>query len=349
MLRRLLVVTALLALGLLLLVAGLLGSAHLAIRGLGGPLPLVLTALEGRDLPVTIVVANTASQRTPRAQVLDPARDPTPDAPYEMSHPAFVLAWPDGRKLLVDTGMERAAARDFGRTLELVGAAPAEPHGSVVEQLPELASGRLAVVFTHLHTDHTQGLGALCAARGGAAIELFQTPAQAARGNYTTRPGAAAIEAAGCARRTLLADEPLAPLPGFPGVGVVWAAGHTPGSQVVIAALRGEDGAPRRIAFAGDVANAVDGIRYDVPKPFLYRLLIVPEHEARLAEVRRFLRHLEEVGVALAPSHDALHLRSLALPFAGDQSRNESSSGSVATLARVPSAIADATPSGPVP
>jgi glyoxylase-like metal-dependent hydrolase (beta-lactamase superfamily II) len=112
---------------------------------------------------------------------------------------------------------------------------------------------------------------------------------------------------------TRLAEAPLAALPGFPGVGVVWAAGHTPGSQVVLAALRGQDGAPRRLAFAGDVANAVDGIRHDVPKPPLYRLLLVPEDDARLGAVRRFLGHLEQAGFAVVPSHDGLHLRELGL------------------------------------
>jgi hypothetical protein len=84
---------------------------------------------------------------------------------------------------------------------------------------------------------------------------------------------------------------------------------------VVLAALRG-DGAPRRLALAGDVANAVDGIRHDVPKPFLYRLLLVPEDDARLGAVRRFLGHLEQAGFAVVPSHDGLHLRELGLPLA---------------------------------
>jgi len=316
MLRRLLGIAALLVLALVGIASALVGAAHLGMRGLGGPLPLTLTGLEVDDAPVALQVADTARQRVPRAQVLDPSRDPSPDAPYEMAHPAFLFRWADGRMLLIDAGMEPAAAAAFGRTLELVGAEPAEPRGSAVEQLPELAAGRLAVVFTHLHTDHTQGLGALCAARGGAPIELFQTPAQASRGNYTTRPGAAAVEQAPCVRKALLPDEPFALLPGFPGVGVVWAAGHTPGSQLVIAALHGADGSPRRIAFTGDVANAIDGIRYDVPKPLLYRLLIVPENDERLGEVRRFLGHLEQAGVVLAPSHDGLHLRSLGLTFA---------------------------------
>ena len=91
MLRRILAAVALLALATLLLAAGWLGYAHWTIHGLGGPLPLALTALEGDDLPIGLVVADTARQRTPRAQVLDPARDPSPDSPYEMSHPAFLV------------------------------------------------------------------------------------------------------------------------------------------------------------------------------------------------------------------------------------------------------------------
>jgi glyoxylase-like metal-dependent hydrolase (beta-lactamase superfamily II) len=316
MLRRVLRIVALLFAAALLLVALLLVQAHWAMRGLGGPLPTDLSALVGDDLPVRLVVANTASQRLPRAQVLDPGRDPTPDAPYEMSHPSFLLTWADGRRLLVDAGMDAEAARAFGATLERVGGAPTQTHGSAIEQLPELASGPLAVVFTHLHTDHVQGLVPLCAARRGAEILLFQTAAQADRRNYTTRPGAALLESAGCARVTRLADAPLAELPGFPGVGVIWAAGHTPGSQVVLAAVRGPDGTVRRFAFAGDVANAVDGIRHDVPKPFLYRTLLVPEDDARLGTVRRFLAHLEQAGFAVVPAHDLLHLRELGLPRA---------------------------------
>jgi glyoxylase-like metal-dependent hydrolase (beta-lactamase superfamily II) len=316
MLRRALRIAALPLLAVLALAAGLLLAAHVQIRGLGAPLPRDLAALGALDLPVALRVANTASQSVPRAQVLDPARDPTPDMPYELADAAFLLTWADGRKLLIDAGMEPEAALAFGRTLEWVGAAPTRPHGSAAQQLPELASGPLAVVFTHLHTDHTQGIGALCAARRGAETLLLQTAAQAERRNHTTRPGAAQLEAAGCLKPVRLPDAPLAPLPGFPGVAVLWAAGHTPGSQVILAALRGPDGTVRRFAFAGDVANAIDGIRHDVPKPLLYRLLVVPEDDRRLGELRRFLGHLEQAGVVVVPSHDGLHLASLGLPAA---------------------------------
>jgi len=318
--RRTLRLLALVLLAALVVAAAGLGLAHRGVRGLGAPLPADLPALEaGPDLAVDVLVVNTASQPVPRAQVLDADRDPAPERPYVLGHPAFVLTWADGRRLLVDAGMDRAAAASFGRPLELLTAAGSvEAHGDVAEQLgADALGGPLGLVFTHLHVDHTQGVRALCAARRGAPIALFQTAAQAARRSYTTRAGAAHVEEAGCVRRTILPDAPLAALPGFPGVAVLWAAGHTPGSQVILAAVRAEGGAPRRIAFAGDVANAVDGIRADVPKPFLYRLLVVPEDDARLGEVRRFLAGLERAGFALAPSHDLVHLRALGLRFAG--------------------------------
>jgi glyoxylase-like metal-dependent hydrolase (beta-lactamase superfamily II) len=310
--RALKILAALVALAIAV-VAAFVGAAHYGIRGLGGPLPKDLAALDGADAPVRLAAVNTSRQALPRAQVLDPDRDPTPDRAYEMSHPAFLLAWADGRKLLVDVGMEPQAAREFGATIEIVGAAPAEALGSAAEQLPELASGRLGVVFTHLHVDHVQGIGALCALRGGAEIEVFETPAQQERRNYTTRPAAALLEAAACARPVRLAEAPLAPIPGYPGVGVIWAAGHTPDSQIVLARVAAPGEPPRRLAFAGDAVNAVDGARFDVPKPLLYRLLVTPEDDARLGEVRRFLGHLEQAGFSLAPAHDLLHLRELGL------------------------------------
>jgi glyoxylase-like metal-dependent hydrolase (beta-lactamase superfamily II) len=107
---------------------------------------------------------------------------------------------------------------------------------------------------------------------------------------------------------------PLAPVEGFGGVGVVDAGGHTPGSQVVLAVLRGE-GAPRRLAFTGDVANHVAGIRLDVGKPPAYRLLVVPEWDERLGRVRRWLRHLEQdLGFELVVAHDRAQLEALDLP-----------------------------------
>jgi hypothetical protein len=80
---------------------------------------------------------------------------------------------------------------------------------------------------------------------------------------------------------------------------------------VVLAVL----GGGRRLAFTGDVANHVEGIRRNIGKPLLYRLLVVPESPQRLDRMRRWLRHLEsELGFELVVAHDRAQLAALALP-----------------------------------
>jgi glyoxylase-like metal-dependent hydrolase (beta-lactamase superfamily II) len=123
------------------------------------------------------------------------------------------------------------------------------------------------------------------------------------------------VEHAGCTERVRLSGTKLIPLDGFPGVAVIPAAGHTPGSQVIAAAVGGEGGGPKRYLFSGDVTNTIDGVRGDLSKPLLYRLVIVPEDDDRLGELRRYLRVMEqEQHMTIVVSHDQLHLHSLDIP-----------------------------------
>jgi glyoxylase-like metal-dependent hydrolase (beta-lactamase superfamily II) len=270
------------------------------------PAPESLLVRDAGAGPIRVSVVNTASQIMPRSTVLDDARDPHPNAPYVMSHPSFVLEWADGKVLLVDAGMSRAAAASFGRPLEIAGdAEPMVAHGSTAEQLGATVEQVRGMIFTHLHTDHVDGIGELCAAARHP-IEVFMTEAQAERPNYTTRPGMRLIDAASCARRTRLSGASPFAVPGFPGVVVIAAGGHTPGSQIVVATVGAGD-QPRRFAFAGDTINNVDGVLHDIPKPTLYRWLVVPEDEARQSELRRYLRRLhQEHGVTVLAAHDQL-------------------------------------------
>jgi glyoxylase-like metal-dependent hydrolase (beta-lactamase superfamily II) len=299
----------------------LLAWAHLSVRREHAPLPTrqeVVASAAGAGHPVRLSIANTASQPMPRAAVLDPRRDPSPGDPYVMSHPSFVLEWPDGRILLVDAGMDREGALRFGAPIELVsGGSPIEPHASAADQLGPAATRVEGVVFTHLHQDHVGGITALCRGRT-TPLRVFMTDAQEHRPNYTTRPGrsllasvkrgAQGAEDPACVEIVAIGSGGLVPVPGFPGTFVIAAGGHTPGSQIVVASVDGAGG-PTTYAFTGDIVNHVAGVDHDVPKPFLYRLVVVPEAEGRQGELRRFLRDLrDEGGVRLLVSHDQRQL-----------------------------------------
>jgi glyoxylase-like metal-dependent hydrolase (beta-lactamase superfamily II) len=316
MLRRLgLVISGIV--GLFIFVAAIgLTWAHLSLRREQGPLP-ELAALAappaGADLPVSLAYINTASQVMPRSAVLDPGADPSPQAPYVMSHPSFVLRWADGRILLVDIGMTPQEAIEFGKPLEwAAGAEPTQAHRAVADVLADEAARVGGVLFTHLHSDHVGGLPALCARRDQP-IPIFMAQAQARYTNYTTRPGREIIAAAGCANQQELPEGGLQPVPGFDGVSLFAGGGHTPDTQVILAWVRSGGGA-RLHALLGDVVNNIDGINHNIPKPFLYRWFIVPEDNVRLAELRLLLHRLrDESGATLLPAHDQLAVEAAGL------------------------------------
>lgn len=312
---------ALVALPALAVLAGatLLAWTHHAVRAERGPLPNSLAlsvALLAADRPVRITYVNTATQPMPRSAVLDPDADPHPERAYVMSHPAFVLEWRDGRILLVDAGLTPEGARTFGKPIEQwTGAASIEPLESVTAALGEAVPRVRAAVFTHMHVDHVDGLTALCAA-GAGPVDVFMTPAQARRRTHTTWGALGLVRSAPCARIHILEGaDGLYRIPGFPGVVVVAAAGHTPGSQLVIAQEQTQDG-DRLIYFAGDIANHHDGIVHDIGKPWAYRTFLVPEDEERMRELRAFLRAASERsgGTLILTAHDQLALEASGLP-----------------------------------
>jgi glyoxylase-like metal-dependent hydrolase (beta-lactamase superfamily II) len=225
-----------------------------------------------------------------------------------MAHPSFVLEWSDARLLLLDVGMDRESAVAFGARIEAFGGAePIEPLAPLAERLGDDAKRIAAIAFTHLHADHTAGLAALCS-RATRQLRVVQTPLQVERGNYTTRAGRGQLAEARCVRRETLDGGPLHAIPGLPGVGVIAVGGHTPGSQIFVAHVRSGDGVETWV-FTGDVVNQIDGVRLNLPKPYLYSLLVVPEAPARLERLRSYLADLEsQHGARLLVSHDQLEI-----------------------------------------
>ncbi|MBW2399245.1 MAG: hypothetical protein JRG80_08225 [Deltaproteobacteria bacterium] len=266
--------------------AALLWS-HLSIQTIEPEFPsfeqILAVGADSADLPVELRLLDTASQPMARSGVLERSLDPDPEAEYVMAFPAFALEWADGRIFLIDLGMERASALSFGEPAErLLGADPIEFHADVAQLL-------------------------------GSAIDRVAGVLQVDRSNYTTRPGRARIERAGCLDPTRLSEGPLYAVPGFPGLSVFATGGHTPGSQVFVARV-GDPVGSRLWVFTGDLANHIDGILHNLPKPTLYSLFVVPEHRDRLDLLRRMLAELaRQPGVDLLVSHDLRQLEAMGL------------------------------------
>ena len=170
-----------------------------------------------------------------------------PAEPSVQARTAFQLVYADGA-VMIDSGMDQQVHRFFGRGVE-------EPYFPEVAQQVEraLASARL-IVTTHEHGDHVAGV-----VRGPAAGDL-------ARKTVLTRTQVQTLVSAPqmpeiklteqMARRYVVIDyEKYFPL--APGVTLIKAAGHTPGSQMVYIAL--ESG--REYLLIGDAAWHMDGVR----------------------------------------------------------------------------------------
>ena len=197
--------------------------------------------------------------------------------------------------------MDRQSAIEFGRLIQRLrpDAPPAEPHGSLPEQMGDAARRIRAIAFTHLHRDHTAGILPLCEEREDP-LRVFWTDYQAERVNVWTRQGREHVRQASCARPERLDGSPLHPLPGFPGIVAFAAGGHTPGSTVFFARV-----GDTTWILSGDITNFRANLIDDVPKEWVYSYLLVPEARGRLATLRPWLRGLDaRDGWSVVVSHD---------------------------------------------
>ena len=148
------------ALGVLLAAFALV-PAHIQIRDVEPELPslIELRALAAlNDGPVRLRYVNTSSQMLPEG---------------ELGHTVFLAEWANGNLFMIDTGMDRAEAKEFGKLMETaLGAEEAISHGDISELLGADTQRVMGVAYTHLHIDHSQGTIPFCAARGGGRFGL---------------------------------------------------------------------------------------------------------------------------------------------------------------------------------
>jgi glyoxylase-like metal-dependent hydrolase (beta-lactamase superfamily II) len=271
---------------------------HLQIARVEPPLP---TAAELRELvgvdggPVAVHYLVTSSQDTPQGT---------------LGHNVFLIEWPNGDLVMLDAGMDHATATEFSGTVQrLFGGGPAQIHGTVRELLGPGVGRVRAVAFTHLHTDHTQGLTDFCEARGPGA-ELLQTVYQRDQHNFNTDRGAA-IVAASCLGLRLIEADGVTTFASLPGFGVVPLGGHTPGSTLFAVGL-----GARLVLFSGDITNTLADIHEDRGKGFLYSWLLVPENTGRTAELRHWLKELDTAAdIDVVVSHDLANVQRVLTPL----------------------------------
>jgi glyoxylase-like metal-dependent hydrolase (beta-lactamase superfamily II) len=236
----------------LVLLVGLLVAAGLAYRSLTAREPVpdvsdfaidlselrrVASTLPG-DHPLEIHSALLSETTLPRGAVF---AGESLFTPQPFVHQIFEVKWKSGMKLLIDTGYTPALREKID--------AKGRYDQAVWEQTVAAMHEAALIVVTHEHFDHLGGVGGY-APPEGLAGRLRLTSAQLAN--------RAALDD-GAIPAAIRDTEPLPdrPLLGLaPGVVLVKAPGHTPGSQMVYVRRSDE----REYLFIGDIAWHLDQI-----------------------------------------------------------------------------------------
>jgi glyoxylase-like metal-dependent hydrolase (beta-lactamase superfamily II) len=182
------------------------------------------------------------SRRTKNFSVKD-----APATPSVQARTAFQVMFADGA-VMVDAGMDLTVHTFFGRGVE-------EPYfADAARQVEQAVNRARLIVVTHEHGDHVAGVIHTPAARQLASkTVLTRTQVE----SLITSPQMPEIRLTDdLAKRFIVIDYDLY-YPLAPGMALIKAAGHTPGSQMVYVAL--DSG--REYLLIGDATWHMDGVR----------------------------------------------------------------------------------------
>lgn len=248
------------------------------------------------DLPRSLHVLTFAEFKTPLSGAVEGAGDEVVDGAYT----AFQVRYPRGW-IMVDAGVDREVETDTTVTI----------HEDRYQRVQEALRGASLIVVTHEHHDHVAGV-IHTPARDLIAPKTVLTRAQVqtlrAIGTQAGPLGSSPLihlTAADAARYLVLDYEQLYPL--APGVVLIKAPGHTPGSQMVYVRLA----SGREISLVGDIAWFMAGIERRLQKPAGVSREM-GEDRAALQQQLDWLSGLtQRQHVVLVNSHDAAWLGSL--------------------------------------
>jgi len=199
----------------------------------------------------------------------------------------FQVVYGDGY-VMVDAGMDQQVHKFFGRGVE-------EPYDAeAARQVERALRGARLIVVTHEHGDHVAGV-----IRTPLASELAQKTILTRTQVQTlaTNPQMPEIKLTEeMARRYLVVDYDRY-LPLAPGIALIKAPGHTPGSQMVYVALQ----SGREYLLIGDTAWHMDGVRLVRGKDAPW----IAEDESALLNQLKWLNELStERNLFIVASHD---------------------------------------------
>ena len=243
----------------------------------------IASLIPGRR-PIRLNVVKFAESRRTRNFSIQGA----PADPSVQARTAFQVVYADG-SVMVDAGMDQQVHRFFGRGVE-------EPYDATAARQVEAALRRAKlIVVTHEHGDHVGGVvrGPLA---GELAAKTILTRAQVR--TLTTTPQMPEIRVSDEAARRFIVLDYEKYYPVAPGMVLITAAGHTPGSQMVYVAL--ESG--REYLLIGDATWHMDGVRQMRGKAAPWITEDQPAVDAQLAWLNGLTR--TEPNLVVVASHD---------------------------------------------
>jgi len=208
-------------------------------------------------------------------------------APHPMTHQVFQIVWPD-RFVLVDTAFPRETMAQMDRSGTF--------HDDRFDRVLGAMRSASRILITHEHFDHLAGAGRY-QPPDGLAGRLQLTTRQLANDGALAE---AKLPDAMVRSLTPLEYDRIAAIE--PGVVLLAAPGHTPGSQLVF--IRTQDG--RELLLVGDVAWHEDQIRKLHYRPRLVTDFFLHEDRHAVLAQLRTLHDLAQTHpeISIVVSHD---------------------------------------------
>src|SRR5579862_4472726 len=211
-----------------------------------------------------------------------------PDEPSVQARTVFQVVFADGT-VMIDSGMDEQVHRFFGRGV-------VEPYyPDAAKQVERALRSARSIIITHEHGDHVAGV-----IRSPFVAELapktLLTRAQVQVLETDPQMPEIKITPEMASRYNVIDYDKY--LPFGPGIALIKAPGHTPGSQMVYVAL--ESG--REYLFIGDTAWHMDGVRLIKGKAAQW----IQEDDAALLAQLKWLNELyrTEKNLFIIASHD---------------------------------------------